>query len=97
MLSLVGSIQPDPFSPDLAAEPPATTTAQSVSQRKAAQSRVEHAALSEREVDAMIEDDGGSDGDDEDPFEMLGKRGDEEERRAREAQEEEARKEKAAL
>ena len=96
MLSLVGSIQSDPFSPEHV--PQATpVTAPTTSQRKSSRlGRVEPAALSEREVDAMVEDDGleDSEADEDDPFALLGKRADEEERRAKEAQEEVARREK---
>ncbi|PIL35831.1 hypothetical protein GSI_01491 [Ganoderma sinense ZZ0214-1] len=96
MLSLVGSIQPDPFSPEHV--PKASLTTVSTASRKAAASQPPSAPLSEREVDAMIDDDDDDDDDDDgsdmDPFGKLGKMGDEAERRAREAQEAEARKEK---
>ncbi|TFK91329.1 hypothetical protein K466DRAFT_515489 [Polyporus arcularius HHB13444] len=79
MLSLVGSIQPDPFSPEHV--PKATVTT--------APSQSASAHLSEREVDAMMaEDDIPESDDDLDPFQKLGKLADEEERRARKAQEE---------
>ena len=96
MLSLVGSIQPDPFSPEHV--PQATpVTAPTTSHRKTSRlGRVDPAALSEREVDAMVEDDGVEyrELDEEDPFAMLGKQADEEERRAKEAQAEATRKDK---
>ena len=87
MLSLVGSIQLDPFSPDHVPQA-TTTTAPAATQRKAVP---QSHSVSEREVDAMIEDD--EDDSDEDAFRALSKKADEEERRAREALEEEARKE----
>ncbi|KAI0705049.1 hypothetical protein C8T65DRAFT_653060 [Cerioporus squamosus] len=79
MLSLVGSIQPDPFSPEHVPKAAVTT----------APSQPASAHLSEREVDAMMEEEDKEDSDDDlDPFQKLGKMADEEERRAREAQEE---------
>ncbi|KAI1781592.1 hypothetical protein LXA43DRAFT_1055861 [Ganoderma leucocontextum] len=90
MLSLVGSIQPDPFSPEHV--PKASLTTVSTTSRNAAASQPPSAPLSEREVDAMIEDD--DDDSDMDPFEKLGKMGDDAERQAREAQDAEAQKEK---
>ena len=74
MLSLVGSIQPDPFSPEHVPQAP-TTTAPSSSQRQRTAAAVPRAdplsALSEREVDAMIEeadaDEEDSDADADDP------------------------------
>ncbi|RPD57605.1 hypothetical protein L226DRAFT_610642 [Lentinus tigrinus ALCF2SS1-7] len=86
MLSLVGSIQPDPFSPEHVPKAAVTTAS------AAAPSR----SVSEREVDALMaeQDEEEESDDDLDPFQKLGKMADENERRAREAQEEEARKEK---
>ena len=84
MLSLVGSIQPDPFSPEHV--PQATVTTASA----AATSR----SVSEREVDALMAESEGEESDEDmDPFQKLGKMADEEAQRAREAQEE-TRKEK---
>ncbi|KAM5538915.1 hypothetical protein V8D89_007410 [Ganoderma adspersum] len=90
MLSLVGSIQPDPFSPEHVPKAPLTTV--STTSRNAAASQPPSAPLSEREVDAMIKDN--DDDSDIDPFQKLGKMGDDAERRAREAQEAETHKEK---
>ena len=53
MLSLVGSIQPDPFSPEHVPKAP-VTTATSSSQRTKAPSQPPSAHPSEREVDAMM-------------------------------------------
>ncbi|KAI0329690.1 hypothetical protein GY45DRAFT_1324659 [Cubamyces sp. BRFM 1775] len=91
MLSLVGSIQPDPFSPAHVPIAPVTTATKPT---KAA-SRPETVMMSEKEVDEMIEE--GEDSEDEDPFQKLGRMADEaeaKERRAREEAEEAARKEK---
>ncbi|KAI0744190.1 hypothetical protein C8Q80DRAFT_1185501 [Daedaleopsis nitida] len=93
MLSLVGSIQPDPFSPEHVPTAPVTAAAPSY-QRNAGVSRPPSTHLSEGEVDAMIEEAVDSEDDDLDPFQRLGKLADESERRAREAQEEAAQKEK---
>ncbi|KAI0355602.1 hypothetical protein OH77DRAFT_1424543 [Trametes cingulata] len=94
MLSLVGSIQPDPFSPEHVPKA-AVTTATSSSKTAAGASRTDTVMLSEREVDAMIEE--GEDSDEEDAFQRLGRMGDEAEaaeRRAREEAEKAERKEK---
>ncbi|KAH9892460.1 hypothetical protein C8Q73DRAFT_698109 [Cubamyces lactineus] len=91
MLSLVGSIQPDPFSPTHVPVAPVTTATKPA---KAA-SRPDTVMMSEKEVDEMIEE--GEDSEDEDPFQKLGRMADEaeaKERRAREEAEEAARKEK---
>ena len=96
MLSLVGSIQPDPFSPEHVPKAP-VTTATSSSQRTKAPSQPPSAHPSEREVDAMMaeaEAEEDSEDEDLDPFQRLGKLADESERRAREAQEAAAQKEK---
>ncbi|TBU33678.1 hypothetical protein BD311DRAFT_711646 [Dichomitus squalens] len=90
MLSLVGSIQPDPFSPEHVPKAPITTVS-TVAARNLATSRPSSALQSEREVDAMIGDDDDSD---MDPFGKLGKLADDAERQARAAQEAETRKEK---
>ncbi|KAI0820013.1 hypothetical protein BC628DRAFT_1423326 [Trametes gibbosa] len=93
MLSLVGSIQPDPFSPELVPKAAVTTATGSKSARPA--TRADPVMMSEREVDALIEE--GVDSEDEDAFQKLGRMGDEAaatERRAREAAEEAARKDK---
>ncbi|KAH9948666.1 hypothetical protein B0H21DRAFT_655967, partial [Amylocystis lapponica] len=91
MLSLVGSVQLDPFSPEHV--PSHQTAAASTSQVNRAQ-----AELEEPEADPALDDfpNGGSDSE-EDTFEMLGRRGDEAvardaERRAKE--EEAAKKER---
>ncbi|KAH9858410.1 hypothetical protein C2E23DRAFT_745246 [Lenzites betulinus] len=93
MISLVGSIQPDPFSPEHIPKATVTTATGPKSTRTA--QRADPVMMSEREVDALIED--GDESDDEDAFQKLGRMGDEAEaaeRRAREAAEETARKEK---
>ncbi|KAI8972237.1 hypothetical protein BD414DRAFT_500628 [Trametes punicea] len=92
MLSLVGSIQPDPFSPAHVPKAPVTTAT------KAAQSvsRPDTVMLSEKEVDALIEEGQDSD-EEEDAFQRLGRMADEAEaaeRRKQEVAQEEARKEK---
>ncbi|KAI9060323.1 hypothetical protein FKP32DRAFT_1595714 [Trametes sanguinea] len=92
MLSLVGSIQPDPFSPAHVPTAPTTTAT------KAGQpvSRPDTVMLSEKEVDALIEEVQDSD-DEEDAFRHLGKLADQaeaEERRKLEAAKAAARKEK---
>ncbi|KAI0779385.1 hypothetical protein C8Q74DRAFT_1258721 [Fomes fomentarius] len=92
MLSLVGSIQPDPFSPEHVPKAP-LTTAVSNSQRTNGPSQPPSAHLSEREVDAMMEE-AEDNSDDEDPFQSLGKLADDAERRAKEAKEEGVQKEK---
>ncbi|CDO75657.1 hypothetical protein BN946_scf184941.g10 [Trametes cinnabarina] len=93
MLSLVGSIQPDPFSPAHIPKAP-TTTATKAGQQPP--SRPDTVMLSEKEVDALIEE--GQDSDDEhDTFRHLGKLADQAEAEARrklEAAEEAARKER---
>lgn len=91
MLSLVGSIQPNPFSPEHVPKA-AVTTSSTTTARPA---RHDPTLMSEREVDALIED--AEDSSEEDAFQKLGRLGDEAEaaeRRAREAAEEAARKEK---
>lgn len=92
MLSLVGSIQPDPFSSEHVPKAP-LTTATSNSQRTNGPSQPPSAHLSEREVDAMMEE-AEDNSDDEDPFQSLGKLADDAERRAKEANEEGVQKEK---
>ncbi|KAI0374163.1 hypothetical protein BV20DRAFT_962155 [Pilatotrama ljubarskyi] len=94
MLSLVGSIQPQPFSSEHVPKA-AVTTATSSSKAAGGASRPETVMLSEKEVDAMIEE--GDDSEEEDAFQRLGRMGDEAEaaeRRAREAAEKAERKEK---
>lgn len=89
MLSLVGSIQPNPFSPEHVPKAAVTTS------KAARPARPDPTLMSEREVDALIE--GAEDSSEEDAFQKLGRLGDEAEaaeRRAREAAEEAARKEK---
>ncbi|KAH9942444.1 uncharacterized protein BXZ73DRAFT_88017 [Epithele typhae] len=89
MVSLVGSIQPDPFSPDHVPRP-TTSTATTVAKRIEGAGRTESTGISEREVDALIEDD---DSDEEDMFQKLGRRADEAQRLAL-AKEEQGAKEK---
>ncbi|KAI0630225.1 hypothetical protein C8Q77DRAFT_1137057 [Trametes polyzona] len=94
MLSLVGSIQPDPFSPEHVPKA-ATTTATSSGKSGRPAGRPDPAAARERDLLEMMED--VVDSEEEGPFQKLGRMGDEAEaaeRRAREAAEEEARKEK---
>ncbi|KAI0769756.1 hypothetical protein BD413DRAFT_556633 [Trametes elegans] len=93
MLSLVGSIQADPFSPEHVPKAPVTTATSGSKPQPG--SRPETVALSEREVDALIEE--ADETDDEDAFQKLGRLGDEAEaaqRRAQAEAEEAARKEK---
>ncbi|KAI0675166.1 hypothetical protein C8Q78DRAFT_1010794 [Trametes maxima] len=93
MLSLVGSIQPNPFSPEHVPVASVTTSPGSKPSKRA--SHPDPVVLSEREVDALIEEGSGSE--EEDAFQKLGRMGDEAEaaeRRAREAAEEATRKEK---
>lgn len=89
MLSLVGSIQPDPFNPEHVPRPTVTMAAAPSSKRGAQprpSSLPDTAAQSEREVDDLMEELEGGDqsGSDEDPFQKLGRMGDDEERRLRE-------------
>ncbi|KAI0645566.1 hypothetical protein C8Q79DRAFT_965182 [Trametes meyenii] len=93
MLSLVGSIQPNPFSTEHV--PAASVTPGAGSKSSKRDPRPDPVVLSEREVDALIEEGSGSE--EEDAFQKLGRMGDEAEaaeRRAREAAEAAARKEK---
>ena len=90
MLSLVGSIQPDPFSPEHVPDNSILSTTTAPKRRVVEEQTI---AI---EVDEPANEPGADEGeeDDEDAFEMLGRMGDEAERKAKEAAEKKERKRK---